>query len=55
MINGDIFDCWIGEELVEKYGVDGIMIGWGIFKNFYVFEKELREYIEKELIGLFCL
>lgn len=38
-INGDIPDRQTGEELAEKYGVDGIMIGRGIFKNPYAFEK----------------
>ena len=33
-INGDIPDRQTGLELVEKYGVDGIMIGRGIFKNY---------------------
>lgn len=36
-INGDIRDRQHGVELVEKYGVDGIMIGRGIFHNPYVF------------------
>lgn len=54
-INGDIPDRRTGEELAEKYGVDGIMIGRGIFKNPYAFEKEPREHTEKELIGLLRL
>ncbi|MGC5431709.1 tRNA dihydrouridine synthase [Enterococcus faecium] len=54
-INGDIPDRQTGEELAEKYGVDGIMIGRGIFKNPYAFEKEPREHTEKELIGLLRL
>ncbi len=36
-INGDIRDHNHGLELVEKYGVDGIMIGRGIFANPYAF------------------
>lgn len=36
-INGDIRDREHGMELVEKYGVDGIMIGRGIFTNPYAF------------------
>lgn len=36
-INGDIRDRQHGLELVEKYGVDGIMIGRGIFTNPYAF------------------
>ena len=54
-INGDIPDRQTGEELAEKYGVDGIMIGRGIFKNPYAFEKDPREHTEKELIGLLRL
>jgi len=36
-INGDIRDRAHGLELAEKYGVDGIMIGRGIFTNPYAF------------------
>jgi len=39
-INGDIRDRAHGEELVAKYGVDGIMIGRGIFKNPFAFASE---------------
>jgi tRNA-dihydrouridine synthase len=36
-INGDIRDRAHGMELAEKYGVDGIMIGRGIFTNPFAF------------------
>jgi len=36
-INGDIRDRQHGLELAEKYGVDGIMIGRGVFMNPYAF------------------
>ena len=36
-INGDIRDRTHGLELAEKYGVDGIMIGRGVFANPYAF------------------
>ncbi|MCG6527882.1 tRNA-dihydrouridine synthase family protein, partial [Vibrio parahaemolyticus] len=39
-INGDIPDRQAGLALAQQYGVDGIMIGRGIFKNPYAFEKE---------------
>ena len=52
-INGDIPNRQVGLELVEKYGVDGIMIGRGIFKNVFAFEKEQREHSHKEFIELF--
>lgn len=36
-INGDIRDRQHGMKLIEQYGVDGIMIGRGIFANPYAF------------------
>lgn len=35
--NGDVRDREHGLELAKKYGVDGIMIGRGIFENIYCF------------------
>lgn len=37
VINGDIKDRTEGEQLAAKYGVDGIMIGRGIFTNPFAF------------------
>lgn len=54
-INGDILDRQMGLELAEKYGVDGLMIGRGIFKNPYAFEKESKEHSPQELIDLLRL
>lgn len=51
-INGDIPDRKTGLELVEKYGVDGVMIGRGVFTNPHAFEKEPREHSSAELLGL---
>lgn len=51
-INGDINDRQHGLALAEKYGVDGIMIGRGIFRNPYAFEKEPRDHSAEELLGL---
>lgn len=51
-INGDILDRQQGLELAEKYGVDGIMIGRGIFKNPFAFEKNPREHSSAELLAL---
>lgn len=51
-INGDIPDRQVGMELVEKYGVDGVMIGRGVFHNPFAFEKEAREHSPKELLDL---
>ncbi len=38
-INGDIEDRRHGLDLVEKYGVDGVMIGRGIFHNPFAFKQ----------------
>jgi tRNA-dihydrouridine synthase len=54
-INGDIRDRKHGEELVEKYGVDGIMIGRGIFTNPYAFETTPQTHRREELLGLLRL
>ncbi|MBO0423666.1 tRNA dihydrouridine synthase [Enterococcus plantarum] len=51
-INGDIPDRQTGLKLAEQYGVDGIMIGRGIFKNPYAFEKEPKDHSPQELLGL---
>jgi tRNA-dihydrouridine synthase len=51
-INGDILDRQMGLELVDKYGVDGVMIGRGIFKNPFAFEVEKKEHDYKELLHL---
>ncbi len=42
--NGDVESREQGIELAEKFGVDGIMIGRGVFHNFWVFNKEQKEY-----------
>lgn len=54
-INGDIPDRKTGLEFAEKYGIDGIMIGRGIFHNPFAFEKEPREHTSKELLNLLRL
>lgn len=54
-INGDIPDRKTGRELAEKYGIDGVMIGRGIFHNPYAFEKEPKEHTSEELLGLLRL
>ncbi|MDR1032414.1 MAG: tRNA-dihydrouridine synthase [Candidatus Nomurabacteria bacterium] len=53
MFNGDIADCLQGLPLQERYpGVNGIMIGRGVFANPFCFEKHPREHSKKELIEL---
>lgn len=52
-INGDIEDVAMGMKLVEQYGVDGVMIGRGVFHNPYCFEKEATTHSPKERMDLF--
>ena len=54
-INGDIPDRQTGMKLVEQHGVDGIMIGRGVFKNPFAFEKEPKIHSSEELLNLLRL
>ncbi|GEK91660.1 tRNA dihydrouridine synthase [Alkalibacterium kapii] len=54
-INGDIPDRQTGLELYEKYGVDGIMIGRGVFTNPFAFEVEAKEHSAEEMLDLLRL
>ena len=54
-INGDIPDRQVGLELAKKYGIDGVMIGRGIFKNPFAFEKEPKEHSPEEHLELLKL
>lgn len=54
-INGDIPNRQVGMGLVEKYRVDGVMIGRGVFTNPFAFEKEPREHTSKDLLDLLRL
>ena len=54
-INGDIPDRQAGLALAAKYGVDGIMIGRGIFKNPYAFEKNSQPHSQAEMLDLLRL
>jgi tRNA-dihydrouridine synthase len=54
-INGDIPDRQTGLKLVEQYGVDGVMIGRGIFHNPFAFEKEKKDHSSEELLDLLRL
>lgn len=53
--NGDVRDYTHGLELVREHGIDGVMIGRGIFHNPFAFEKAPREHDREELIGLLLL
>lgn len=54
-INGDVSDRLHGEALINQYGIDGIMIGRGIFHNPFAFEKTSKEHSKEELIALLRL
>ena len=54
-INGDISDRQTGLKLAYQYGIDGVMIGRGIFHNPFAFEKEPKDHSSKELLGLLRL
>ncbi|KAI7261002.1 hypothetical protein KC345_g9934 [Hortaea werneckii] len=54
-VNGDIPDRQMGLRLAEEYGVDGIMIGRGIFHNPFAFELEPKEHSSAELLDLLRL
>lgn len=52
-VNGDIADRTAGEKLVaENAGLDGVMIGRGVFANPFCFEKETRAHSRDELMEL---
>ena len=51
-INGDVENRQHGEELARQYGVDGIMIGRGIFTNPYTFAKNEYQPSRREIIDL---
>jgi tRNA-dihydrouridine synthase len=50
--NGDVMNRTEGLKRIEETGVDGIMIGRGIFTNPYAFEKEPRQHSREELLDL---
>ncbi len=51
-INGDIPDYETGMMLAEKYDIDGVMIGRGVFHNPFAFEKDAKKHSSKELLDL---
>lgn len=54
-INGDIPDRVTGLKLAEQYGIDGVMIGRGVFSNPYAFEQEPKEHSAEEYLNLLYL
>ena len=51
IINGDIKSAAEAQKFVEQ-GVDGIMIGRGVFQNPFCFEKTPKEHTREELLDL---
>ncbi len=54
-INGDIQDYQHGREIVNEYGVDGVMIGRGIFHNPFAFDTTSKNHSHKEMLDLLNL
>ena len=54
IINGDIENVIDGQKFIEQ-GADGIMIGRGVFKNPFCFEREPKEHTRSELLELMNL
>lgn len=52
-MNGDIKDYKMGMEFYDKYKVDGIMIGRGVFHNPFAFDKENKQRDRSEYLDLF--
>ncbi len=50
--NGDVLTRQQGLELASQWGVDGIMIGRGIFQDIFVFEDIANEHTHQELLGI---
>lgn len=50
--NGDVRDRVYGLELIEATGIDGIMIGRGIFHNPWAFEKKAIDHTKEERFAL---
>lgn len=54
--NGDVRSYAEADEKCERYGVDGVMVGRGIFENLFVFRKDGRSYAAlsaSEKVGYF--
>ncbi len=51
-INGDILNRTHGMQLVTEHGVDGVMIGRGIFADPFAFEQDQKQHTKEELLDL---
>lgn len=50
--NGDVQNRQHGLDLAKQTGIDGIMIGRGVFTNVFCFETEPRLHDKQELLGM---
>ena len=50
--NGDVSDREHGLKLIAETGIDGVMIGRGVFHNPYCFEKKIADHTKEELLDL---
>ena len=50
--NGDVASRAQAEALAAEYGVDGVMIGRGVFHDLFVFDRELREHSQAEMLAI---
>ncbi len=50
--NGDVLSRKQGEQLAKQWGVDGIMIGRGVFHNIFVFEQGQSAHSREELMDI---
>lgn len=55
VINGDVETREHGLRLVEETGIDGVMIGRGVFHNPFAFEHEPKHHNREELLDLLKL
>ncbi len=52
IVNGDIADRWHGNKLAKKHGIDGVMIGRGVFHDPFCFSAVVHSDRKSELINL---
>ncbi|MEO5499257.1 MAG: tRNA-dihydrouridine synthase [Candidatus Saccharimonadales bacterium] len=55
LINGDVMNRKHALEIINETGIDGAMIGRGIFHNPYAFETDAKSHSKAELLALLVL
>ena len=50
--NGDVTTQIDAQKVCREYGIDGVMVGRGIFKNPWIFESHPREHTQQEYLEL---